>query len=75
MKRTLPILLLALLGLALAQTEVRWYVGLGAGSDEPVIPIQEEFVANFNASQDDIELILEIVDNDQAYDVLDIAVT
>ncbi len=65
-------LLVALLfgGLALAQTQVRWYVGLGAGSDEPVIPIQEEFVANFNASQDDIELILEIVDNDQAADVL-----
>ncbi len=70
--RRFAILLLALAfaGAAAAQTQIRWYVGLGAGSDVGVIPVQEEFVANFNASQDDIELILEIVDNDQAYDVL-----
>lgn len=66
----LSLLAVMLASVALAQTEVRWFVGLGAGSDVPVIPIQEEFVANFNASQDEIELILEIVDNDQAYDVL-----
>lgn len=66
----LSLLVLAFASLAFGQTQVRWFVGLGAGSDVPVIPIQEEFVANFNASQDEIELILEIVDNDQAYDVL-----
>ncbi len=49
---------------------IRWYVGLGAGSDEPTFEAQEKVVADFNASQDDIELVLEIVDNDVAYDTL-----
>lgn len=49
---------------------IRWYVGLGAGSDTPVIEAQQNIVDEFNASQDDIELVLEVVDNDQAYDVL-----
>jgi len=66
----LSLLVLALASLAFAQTEIRWYVGLGAGTDEPTIEAQEEFVAGFNASQDDIELVLEIVENDQAYDIL-----
>jgi multiple sugar transport system substrate-binding protein len=50
--------------------EIRWFVGLGAGSDEPTFAAQEAVVEEFNASQDDIELILEIVDNDVAYDTL-----
>ena len=49
---------------------IRWYVGLGAGTDAPLVAAQEEIVADFNASQDGIELVLEIVDNAQAYDVL-----
>jgi multiple sugar transport system substrate-binding protein len=53
-----------------ARTTVRWYVGLGAGSDEPTFDAQNEVVAAFNASQDHINLVLEIVDNDSAYDVL-----
>ncbi len=52
------------------KTQVRWFVGLGAGSDADVIPAQEEIVERFNASQDAIELVLEIVDNDQAFGVL-----
>ncbi len=50
--------------------EVRWFVGLGAGSDEPTFAAQEAFVEKFNASQEDIILVLEIVDNDVAYDTL-----
>jgi multiple sugar transport system substrate-binding protein len=50
--------------------DIRWFVGLGAGSDEPTFAAQEEIVANFNASQDEINLILEIIDNDVAYDTL-----
>lgn len=50
--------------------EIRWFVGLGAGSDEPTFEPQQEVVELFNAAQDDIELILEIVDNDAAYDAL-----
>jgi len=52
------------------RTQIRWYVGLGGGTDAPVIPPQEELVAEFNAAQDEIELIIEIVDNDNAYNVL-----
>jgi multiple sugar transport system substrate-binding protein len=57
-------------GRAPSPVEIRWFVGLGAGSDEATIPAQEAVVEEFNASQDDIVLKLEIVDNDQAYDVL-----
>jgi multiple sugar transport system substrate-binding protein len=52
------------------RTPVRWYVGLGAGSDQPLLIAQQELVDEFNASQEEIELILEVVDNDVAYDVL-----
>jgi multiple sugar transport system substrate-binding protein len=49
---------------------IRWYVGLGAGTDAPTIDAQQAVVDDFNASQDAIELTLEVVDNAQAYDVL-----
>ena len=52
------------------KVQVRWYVGLGAGSDEPLFVPQEQVVADFNASHDDIELVLEIVDADLAYQTL-----
>ena len=52
------------------RVQLRWFVGLGAGSDAPTIPAQEEVVEAFNASQDRIHLTLEIVDADQAPDVL-----
>ncbi|MBN2388463.1 MAG: extracellular solute-binding protein [Anaerolineales bacterium] len=50
--------------------QIRWFVGLGAGSDEGTFAPQQAVVDAFNASHDDIELILEIVDNDVAYDTL-----
>jgi len=68
--KKLILLLVMSLGVALAQTEVRWFVGLGGGSDEPTIAAQQAIVDEFNASQNDIRLNLEIVDNAQAYDVL-----
>lgn len=49
---------------------IRWFVGLGAGTDAPTIALQEAIVAEFNASQEEIELILEVVDIDNSYDVL-----
>lgn len=52
------------------RTKVRWFVGLGAGSDADKIPLQQAVVDEFNASQSEIELVLEVVDNTQAYDVL-----
>lgn len=50
--------------------DVRWYVGLGAGSDEPTFEPQRRVVEEFNASQDEINLILEIVKNSAAADTL-----
>jgi multiple sugar transport system substrate-binding protein len=58
------------LGQAQERTKIRWYVGLGAGSDADKIALQQAVVDEYNASQSEIELILEVVDNAQAYDVL-----
>lgn len=68
----LSCLLLLSVGVVSAQdpVEIRWFVGLGAGSDAPQIEAQEAIVEEFNNSQDEIELILEIVDNEQAAGVL-----
>jgi len=52
------------------RTTIRWFVGLGAGTDAPQIEAQEAIVEEFNNSQDEIELVLEIVDNDQAFGIL-----
>lgn len=52
------------------KVRVRWFVGLGAGSDEGTFEPQNNFVEQFNASQDEIELVLEIVDADSAADTL-----
>jgi len=43
--------------------QVRWFVGLGGGVSDYQISVQEEVVADFNASQDNIELVLEVVPN------------
>lgn len=73
---TLFVLLSVILALAVGlvgaqdRVRIRWYVGLGAGTDAPLVAAQEAVVADFNESQDEIELVLEIVDNAQAYDVL-----
>lgn len=52
------------------KTCVRWFVGLGTGTDAPQIAIQEEVVKDFNASQDKIQLILEVVPFAAAKDTL-----
>ncbi|GAB4573362.1 MAG: extracellular solute-binding protein [Anaerolineae bacterium] len=79
MKKRLLVVLSVLLVLSLVplgvqaqgdRVQIRWFVGLGAGTDGPVIEQEEAFVDAFNASQDKIELVLEVVDNNQAYDVL-----
>jgi multiple sugar transport system substrate-binding protein len=53
-----------------SKIRVRWFVGLGIGSDEPTFAPQQAVVDEFNASQDKYELLLEIVDNEVAYDTL-----
>jgi multiple sugar transport system substrate-binding protein len=52
------------------KVQVRWFVGLGTGTNPEQVEIQEEVVADFNASQDEIELVLEIVPFDSARDSL-----
>jgi|FLYL01.1.fsa_nt_gi multiple sugar transport system substrate-binding protein len=52
------------------RVQVRWFVGLGAGGQPEQITAQEKVVAEFNAAQDEIELVLEIVENEVAYDTL-----
>ncbi len=52
------------------RTTIRWFVGLGTGGNPEQIEAQEAVVADYNASQDAIELELEIVQNDVAYDTL-----
>ena len=52
------------------KTCVRWFVGLGTGTDPAQITTQEEVVKDFNASQSEIQLILEIVPFNAAKDAL-----
>jgi multiple sugar transport system substrate-binding protein len=52
------------------KVQIRWFVGLGTGTNPEQVEIQEEVVADFNASQDHIELVLEIVPYDAARDTL-----
>lgn len=52
------------------KVQVRWFVGLGTGTDPNQVTVQEEVVSDFNASQDRIELVLEVVPYDSARDTL-----
>jgi multiple sugar transport system substrate-binding protein len=45
------------------KTKVVWYVGLGTGTSAGQIPIEKAAVEKYNKSQDKIELVLEIVEN------------
>lgn len=52
------------------KVQIRWFVGLGTGTNAEQIAVQEEVVADYNASQDKVELVLEIVPFDAARDTL-----
>jgi multiple sugar transport system substrate-binding protein len=52
------------------RTQVRWFVGLGTGGAPEQLPVQQEVVDEFNASQEEIQLILEVVPFDAARDAL-----
>ncbi len=55
--------------------EIRWFCCLGAGDNaETQVPTEERIVEEFNASHDDIELVLEIVDYDSAFDAMSVQV-
>ncbi len=50
--------------------EIHWFCCLGAGDSPEQVPTEEAIVEEFNASHDNIELVLEIVDYDSAFDVM-----
>jgi multiple sugar transport system substrate-binding protein len=55
---------------AAGKVQIRWFVGLGTGTNPEQVAVQDEVVADFNASQDAIELVLEIVPYESARDTL-----
>jgi multiple sugar transport system substrate-binding protein len=59
------VLLVLLLGVvttvaAQEKTTITWFVGLGTGTSDQQIEAQNQVVADFNASQDEIELVINI---------------
>lgn len=51
--------------------EIRWFIGLGAGGNPEEIEKERAFVADFNAKYGDrYTLVLDVVQNETAYDVL-----
>jgi multiple sugar transport system substrate-binding protein len=52
------------------RTQIRWFIGIGAGGQPEQRTAQLAVVDAFNASQEEIELVPEIVENDVAYDTL-----
>jgi multiple sugar transport system substrate-binding protein len=49
---------------------VRWFVGLGGGTQPNQITAERKFVADFNAANKDVQIKVDIVPNANAYDVL-----
>src|SRR5258708_12258029 len=52
------------------ETTGRWFGGVGTGTNPDQIPIENKVVEKYNASQSDIELKINIVDNKTANDAL-----
>jgi multiple sugar transport system substrate-binding protein len=51
-------------------TVVRWFIGLGGGTQPAQIGPEQAFITAYNASQKDVYLQYEIVDNTQAANIL-----
>jgi multiple sugar transport system substrate-binding protein len=51
-------------------TVVRWFIGLGAGTQPAQIGPEQAFISAYNASQSDVYIQYEIVDNTQAANIL-----
>ena len=43
------------------RVQVRWYIGLGTGTDSAQLAVEQSVVNDFNASQSKIQLIMEVV--------------
>ncbi len=51
-------------------TKIRWFIGLGAGGNPEEVKLENEFVKKFNAENPKYQLVLDVVQNAVAYDVL-----
>jgi multiple sugar transport system substrate-binding protein len=49
---------------------IRWSIGIGTGADPAQVTIENEVAADFNASQDKIHLIIEVIPNASARDTI-----
>lgn len=80
MKKQLFALMAVVLVLSMALTackgagggpvQIRWFVGLGTGTDPAQVEVEQALVDEFNATHDNIELVLEVVPYDSARDTL-----
>lgn len=61
---------LATVPVAPEATVVRWFIGLGTGTNPEQVPVEDAWVEHFNAQQGEIKLEHEIVPNDVAFDTL-----
>src|SRR4051812_31955072 len=53
---------------------INWFCCLGTGDDPIQQPVEKQVVEDFNASHPNIELKLQIVDYDSAYDTMSVQV-
>ena len=52
------------------KVQVRWYIGLGTGTDAGQLTTEQAVVDDFNKSQDKIQLIMEVIPHNSATDTL-----
>jgi multiple sugar transport system substrate-binding protein len=55
---------------AAPRVPVRWFIGLGTGTQPEQVPEEQNWVVDYNLGQDAVNLTLEIVANDVAFDAL-----
>ncbi len=55
---------------AAEKVQIRWFVGLGTGTDPNQVEVEDKVVEEFNATHPNIELVLEVVAYDAARDTL-----
>jgi multiple sugar transport system substrate-binding protein len=49
---------------------IRWSIGIGTGADPAQVTIENEVAQDFNASQDKIKLVIEVIPNASARDTI-----
>jgi multiple sugar transport system substrate-binding protein len=52
------------------KTTVRWFVGLGTGTDAGQVEVEQKIVNEFNASHPDINLVMEVINYNASRDTL-----